>query len=835
LKTLILTEKPSVARDFARALDVKGNHDGYMENNDYIITWAVGHLVELLEPDDYDPKWKTWRLDTLPILPDQFQYKPLPKTEKQLHVIQDLLANKLVDSIVIATDAGREGEVIARTILLASGFTEYEKVKRFWTSQALTPEVVKAGMAALKSAGEYDRLWKAGQCRQIADWLVGMNGSRAATIRMNDLFTVGRVQTAVLSLLADRRRERENFKPEPYWVLRALFSNEKGDWWGTWFNKEEETRFKTETQATEIQAKIDAQTGKVLSLKKQKKKQPPPLLYSLTDLQQDANRKFGFSAETTLNLAQALYENRKCLSYPRTDSKVLGSQNVGMTLNLVKKLSQPYMKYFAGVDEKLVSGDNKRVFNDAKLTDHHALIPLAPVPKNADQEEMKVYGLVLKRFAAAFHPDCEYEQTEILTEVEKETFRTTGKRILKPGWQAVYDTEPQQQDEEKPSDDDAEPENLPPLVKGDAADVRESKLQKKQTTPPPEYSDALLLKDMTNPGKYVSEDELKKVYRGDVGLGTQATRAQIIETLLSRGYAERKKKHIAATDKGCFLIDTLRKFDIAKHLVSPEETARWEMQLNQIAQGEGSDKDFLDSIRSFVSRTVEEFKTGSNSQFSILNSQLGTCPACGGKVIKGKRDYGCANWKEADGACRFVIRKYIQGRMITRKIVSALLAQKEAGPLNGFISPDRERYSGILKLVKGDNGWQTQVEPCDTPPEHTPDHTTDAPSNPISTSLNGLGECPMCGGDVVAGTKGYGCANWRRENGGCKFVIWKTIAQKEISEKYATQLLENGITDLLFGFVSKKGKAFSARLKLEPDASGMEKVVFDFPDTRQEE
>ncbi|MDM8553080.1 DNA topoisomerase 3, partial [Desulfobacterales bacterium HSG2] len=593
MKTLILTEKPSVARDFAKALNIRGNRDGYIEDDNYIITWAIGHLVELLEPEDYDEKWKKWHLNTLPIIPEQFRYKSVGRTEKQLDVIQRLLKKAQIDEIVIATDAGREGEVIARTILLYSGFKDNKKVKRFWTSQALTPQVVRDGMKELKPASSYDRLWRAGQSRQIADWLVGMNASRAATIKMNDLFSIGRVQTAVLSLLVDRRRERENFKPEPYWILRACFSNEKGNWWGSWF-RNNQTRFSIEKDAVQVQEKITEQTGTVLSVKKQKKKQPPPFLYSLTDLQQEANKKFGFSAKQTLNIAQELYENKKCLSYPRTDSKVLGTKNVDMAQALVEKLSRSYEKYFAGVEEKLIRKSNKRVFNDSKLTDHHALIPLAPLPGNANYEEQKIYMLVLKRFAAAFHPDCEYEQTDIVTQVQDERFRTKGKRILKPGWQAVYENETEQK---ASGDSESEPEFLPAITKGDPADVRDTKLEKKKTTPPPEYTEALLLKDMTNPGRYVSEDELKKIYRGDVGLGTQATRAQIIETLLSRRYTERKKKHLIATNKGCHLVDTLRRFKVANILASPQETARWEMQLNQIAHGKGSEKEFLNEIK----------------------------------------------------------------------------------------------------------------------------------------------------------------------------------------------------------------------------------------------
>ncbi len=911
MKTLILTEKPSVARDFASALNVRGGKKGYLEDDDYIITWAVGHLVELLEPEEYDAKWKKWHLNTLPIIPEQFRYKPIERTGDQLGVIEELLKDAAIDTVIIATDAGREGEVIARTILLHSGFTDTAKIKRFWTSQALTPQVVREGMTELRPAADYDRLWKAGQCRQIADWLVGMNGSRAATIRMNDLFTVGRVQTAVLSLLVDRRREREDFKPEPYWILRACFVNEKGLWWGIWFKKSQ-TRINTEAEANQMQEKIAAQTGAVKSAKKQKKRQPPPPLYSLTDLQQEANKKFGLSAEQTLNIAQGLYETRKCLSYPRTDSKVLGSKNVDMAKNLVKKLSKPYGKYFAGVGEKLIRASNKRVFNDAKLTDHHALIPLAPLPGNANPEEERVYQLVLKRFAAAFHPDCEYEQTEIITTVEKETFRTKGKRILKPGWQAVYEADGDQKDgDQKKDEGEAEPENLPPLDKGDPAPVKESKIDKKKTTPPPEYTEALLLKDMTNPGRYVSEDELKRVYRGDVGLGTQATRAQIIEKLLDRrGYAKREKRHLIATDKGCRLIDTLRQLKMAHILASAEETARWEMQLHQIAQGQGEDKEFLDGIKNFIIQTIEEFKVNPQTVFGPSHAALGKCPECGGNIIRGKKDYGCSKWRKEDGACRFVIRSRMSDRLITPSVISDMLSRKAAGPLDGFLSEDGELFSAVLKLVKDEDGWRVEVEPSDIPQnlsenslgecpacggevvegtkgygcsnwrrddggciftiwkviagkEITPDIAKELlwrgeagpfddfiskAGKPFSTRLkldqksgwrvqfdfpenrDPIGKCPVCGGNVVESPKAYGCANWRDEDGSCKFTIWKVVAQREISVKNATHLLEEGVTDILFGFISRKGNAFSARLRLQADETGLLKTIFDFSD-----
>ncbi|GBC62782.1 DNA topoisomerase III [Desulfonema ishimotonii] len=931
MKTLIITEKPSVAMDFAKALGVNGKHDGYIEDGSYTITWAVGHLVELMAPDEYDPKWKRWRMETLPIIPATFEYKPLPKTRKQLNVIRGLLKRGSLETVVIATDAGREGEVIARTILMASGFGEMGRVQRFWTSQALTPQVVRDGMAALRPASDYDRLWQAGQARQIADWLVGMTCTRAATLvsrsktgngknrgrKSANLFSVGRVQTAVLSLIADRRREREDFKPEPYWVLRAVFIGEKGEWAGMWFRKEL-TRFTKETEAKEIEAKMSGQTGAVRSVKRQKKKEPPPLLYSLTDLQREANRKLGLSAKETLGIAQRLYEEKKCLSYPRTDSKVLGSQNVDMARKLVKKLSGVYPKPFAGTDHSLIRASNKRVFNDARLTDHHALIPLAPAPESVSGRDRKVYDLVLKRFAAAFHPDCEFEQTEIITAVRDETFRTRGKRILIPGWRVVYEADAPRKKAARNGDEAVE--NLPPLIKGDPAAVKETRLERKMTQPPPDYNEALLLKEMTNPGRYVSEDDLKKIYRGDVGLGTQATRAQIIETLLAREYVVRRKKLLIATDKGVRLINMLRGFRQAGMLASPRETARWERQLEQIAQGNGSGEDFLNDIKRVVTTVVDEFK--GEPEF------LGRCPVCGGQVIRGKRDFGCSNWRKKDGGCRFVIRSQMAGQTLSHQVISELLARKEAGPLQGFADENSAPFTGLLRLAESDGFWVVRIEPTDAAakPEApaptggsgdvigkcpacggevvdnpksygcanwrdedggckfviwkevakkliTPamaktlieegqigplDRFISKKGKPFSASLkltqedekwgvrflfddrpqeeNGsakvIGRCPACGGEVVDNPKSYGCVNWREEDGGCKMVIWKTVAQKEISPEVARLLLEKRETDILFGFISRKGSAFAARLRLEEDVSGAYKVVFDFSDVR---
>jgi DNA topoisomerase-3 len=822
MKTLILTEKPSVAMDFARGLGIRGKRNGYIENDSYIITWAVGHLLELYEPQDYNPAWKKWSFETLPVIPDSYRYKPIQKTAKQLEIIRRLLSGKSIEKIVVATDAGREGEVIARTVLLAAQPGKVAKTYRFWTSQALTSGVVKSGMNSLKPAAEYDRLWDAGRARQIADWLVGMNGSRAATIKMKDLFSIGRVQTAVLALLVERRKERDNFRPEPYWLVKAVFRGEKGTWEGLWVH-EGKSRISSREDAQRIIAGIENRQGVVTSSKRTKKSQPPPLLYSLTDLQQDANIRFGFSAKQTLEVAQGLYERKKCLSYPRTDSRVLGSKNVSMVQDLVQKLKKAYPDIFSGIDAKLTGAGNKRVYNDAKLTDHHALIPLAPLPENCTDRERKIYELVLKRFSAAFYPDCIFEVREILTKVDaNRIFRTKGMLIIRPGWQSVLRPGA---GKGKKGADEPEQENIPPLEKGDSGDVIKSVIENKKTSPPPEYTDALLLRDMTNPGRYVDETDLKKIYRGDVGLGTQATRAQIIETLLSRNYIRRERKELLATKKGVFLIDTLKKFNTAGTLASPEKTALWEMELERIAAGKGSVEVFLEGIENFVRDTVQEFRKSETGQ--VQREVVGRCPICGSDVVDGYKTYECSGKRKADNGCRFVIWKKISGKKISPGAAAMLLNGKIVGPYKGFVSKNKKRFSASLRLVCEDQTWMVRF---------MFDNSEKIPSTRAKPALsNGAvkesyektteyGICPACRGKIIKGKRGYGCSNWREQDSGCRFVIWEMISGKKLTPANI-KILAAGGTTRKYVFKEKNGEKFRAKLKLEKGGNGIWETV----------
>jgi len=821
LKTLILTEKPSVAMDFARGLGIRGKQDGYIENDRYIITWAVGHLVELFEPQDYNPAWKKWSFENLPVIPESYRYKPIKRTEKQLHIIRRLFSEKNIDRIVVATDAGREGEVIARTVLLAAQPARIMETYRFWTSQALTPGVVKSGMNSLRPATEYDRLWDAGRARQIADWLVGMNGSRAATIRMKDLFSIGRVQTAVLALLVERRKERDNFKPEPYWLVKATFKGEKGTWRGLWI-QEGKSRIFSRKDAENIITAIENRQGVVTSSKRTQKNQPPPLLYSLTDLQQDANIRFGFSAKQTLEIAQDLYEKKKCLSYPRTDSRVLGSKNVSMVQGLIEKLAKEYPDVFSGIDPTLTGVGNKRVYNDAKLTDHHALIPLAPLPENSSDRERKIYDLILKRFGAAFYPDCIYEVREILTKVnENLIFRTMGRVIIRSGWQSLLTPGPG-----KKSVDEPEQDNIPPLEKGDSGDVEKSEIEDKKTTPPPEYTEALFLKDMTNPGRYVNEADLKKIYRGDIGLGTQATRAQIIETLLARSYVRREKKTLLATKKGVFLIDTLKKFSVAGTLASPQKTALWEMELERISAGKGSVDVFLEGIENFVRDTVREFLESETGE--VQREAVGRCPLCGRDVVDGYKTYECSGKRKIDGGCRFVIWKKISGKKISPGAAAMLLNGRTVGPYKGFVSKKKKRFSASLKLVHENDNWVVRFlfdNSGKEPSARAKPASLDGAVKETSETTKDFGICPVCGGKIIKGKRGYGCSNWRTQDGGCRFVIWEMINGKKLTPSNIKTLTEGKATRK-YVFREENGRKFRAKLKLIKGKNGIWETVW---------
>ena len=606
MKTLLLCEKPSVAQDFAKALGGCKKADGYFENDKYIITWAFGHLCELKEPDEYNPALKKWSLDTLPIFPQQFQYKVIKSGAKQFQTIKFLLAK--ASSVCICTDCGREGEAIARLILYQAGWKNWDKTYRFWTSEALTPEVIKKTLQKLKKVSEFDRLYKSALARQWADWLVGINCTRAVTCKNRELFTVGRVQTAVLALAVQREKEIRNFKPQTYFNVNATFKRSRDEFTGIYFrqvqdNSNQEADKEDDDQginskfaitkkdiADRIVADVKGKTGIIKEVISKVSSEKPPLLFSLTTLQQECNRFFGFSADKTLEIAQSLYEKHRILSYPRTESQHLDPQyaeHCGRILNQIRGIVKFDLKKCS------IDKNNKRIFDLSKLTDHHALIPQGIPNQPLTEDEKKVFELVCKRFISAFYPDCKFKNTTVYIQVGPHNFMAKGKILLDAGWREIYGG--------VKSD-----VILPELVKGEKVSVSNAETIEKQTQPPPRYTDATLLEVMANAHKVVQNEELKKILKENAGIGTPATRAVILKNLQDRKYLVRKGKTLIPTQKAEFLIELLK----GEKVASAEYTAVWEQELEKIAKGEvGTITPFLEDIKKYVTEFLLKIKS----------------------------------------------------------------------------------------------------------------------------------------------------------------------------------------------------------------------------------
>ncbi len=711
MKTLILTEKPSVARDFAQALAsgrAGASGDGFIETDEYVITWAIGHLLSPFDPEDYDSTYKKWSLLTLPIIPSEFKFKAQPKTKKQLDVIKRLLKRTDLDRLIVATDAGREGELIAR-LILNEGRSKLKSF-RFWTSAALTKEVIHTGLKNLKPLYEFDRLYIAGRARQKADWLVGMNLSRLATLKLNDLFSVGRVQTAVLGLIVERKKAIEAFVPHDYFELKANFKFKDGAFSAHWFDpgkKEDEKRQDKREFFDLLVRGLDKKEAKIIVLNQTEKTQYPQGLYSLTELQRQGNMQFGFSATKTLEIAQSLYEKYKCLSYPRTDSKVMAESSFDMVKGLVYKFKDIYPEHFEKFAAFKVSLNNKAVFDDSRLTDHHGLVPLKDFTGNESTPEGKIYHLVLKRFISNFLENHKYLETEVQVECEKNLFKARGKKIIEMGFKVLEGRE--------------NDELLPALSLDETGIFKNGEVEAKKTKPPFDYTEASLLYDMTNPARLVSESDLKKVFRSEIGLGTQATRAQIIETLLKRNYVERSGKSIKALDKGVQLIDQLSTMPKTSELTSVSQTAKLELKLHSMAEGECDDLEFLDGINHYVESATSEWKsidtivgekkektyTGkyakynkkadetSNSSAPSKKLILGPCPICKAEVADFPKSYSCSRWKEG---CGFTIWKIVAKKKLPESVVKILMTTKKTDLLKGFKSKAGKPFEAYLSL-----------------------------------------------------------------------------------------------------------------------------------------
>ena len=697
-KTIILTEKPSVAREFAQALPsskiAKSSGEGFIELDNYIITWAIGHLLTPFDPEDYDFKFKKWSLATLPIIPSEFKFKALPNTKKQLEIIKKIIKRSDIKDLIVATDAGREGELIARLILLEA--KSKLKAYRFWTSAALTREVIQEQLTKLRPLEEYNRLFLAGSVRQKADWIVGMNLSRLATIKLGDLYSVGRVQTAVLGLLVDRRVAIDQFVPVDYFELKAKFKFNQGVIEAYWFDprkKEEEKRLDRREFFDKLNLKLKNHSALISLLNQVEKTQYPQGLFSLTELQRQANILYGFSANKTLEISQSLYEKYKCLSYPRTDSKVMASSSLDLVKGLVYRFKEFYPARFEKFESYKVSLKNKAVFDDSKLTDHHGLIPLKDFSGNPNSNEGKIFHLVLNRFISNFLTNHVYLETDVHIDCQGEKFKAHGKKIIEIGFKVL---------------DGKESETLlPELHLGENGLFQSGDTEAKKTKPPHEYTEASLLYDMTNPARLVEESDLKKVFRTEIGLGTQATRAQIIETLLKRNYLERSGKNLMATTKGVELINRLKQLPSTKILTSVSQTAKLEILLQEMAEGVSNGADVVESIKNYVIDATKEWseieslpKVNRESKFSKFQKsklQLGKCPKCEGEIVDFPKSYSCSRWKEG---CGFTIWKYVAKKKLSESQVKSLVQNGKTSLIKGFKSKAGKNFDATLVLNK---------------------------------------------------------------------------------------------------------------------------------------
>ena len=795
LMKVVLAEKPSVAREIASFLRAKSRRDGFFEGDGYQVTWALGHLVTLKEPDDYDPALKKWTLDPLPIIPKRFELKLVGDrgARKQFSIVKGLFRS--ASELICATDAGREGELIFRYILTMTGCTK-KPFKRLWLS-SLTGSAIRSAFNNLRPGSDYDNLYAAAKCRSEADWIVGMNGTRNYTVRLGDgiLWSVGRVQTPVLAMIVRRDDQIRTFRPEPFWELMTRYRKVVFKFTGGRFSKEDE--------AKEQLTRAQGQTFTVTKVDRKQQRTQPPQLYDLTELQRDMNRRFGMSAADTLKIAQSLYE-RKLITYPRTDSRYLGSDMKKEVPGILEKLSAVKPKEIGKLNLRTLRFTG-RIVNDKKVGDHHAIIPTGGVPGQLSSRDRQVYDAIATRLIAVFYPPCVKEVTTVDGVSNEVPFRAKGIRVVDPGWTELY---PRNRADDK--DDEQE---LPSFTVGERG-PHEPFIKQGETSPPRPYTENTLLGAMETAGKLVDEELLRETLK-EKGLGTPATRAAIIETLLKRNYIERIKKTVTATDLGRYLIALVHE----RNLKSPELTGYWESRLREIEAGRLGARQFMAEIVDYANQIVR-----SADEWKIDQDKFGECPQCGRPVIQGKRGFGCSGWRDG---CSFVlwptykdcelsvhqIRELLQRGTILQPSESAnagkvILALTETGDLTEIPVPskDDQRSSGRKRWGKG----KTKNRASSGKRERTGGKGTAE-----------LGSCPLCSAKVIERPKSYSCGNWKN---GCQFVIWKTMAGKRITVRTARTLLSKGETSLLRGFKSKAGKPFDARLKL---VDGKVKFEFD--------
>jgi DNA topoisomerase-3 len=708
-KTLVIAEKPSVGRDLARVLPgAFTKHEGYLEGPEHIVSWAVGHLVQLADPDEYDDRYKKWRMADLPIVPERFKLVVRDeRSKKQMNVVKRLLARDDLDTVVNACDAGREGELIFAYLYEKAG--SKKTVKRLWLN-SMTTDAIREAFAQLRPGDELASLEAAARSRSEADWIVGMNATRAATIRLRSSFdgavSLGRVQTPTLAILARREQEIRDFTPEPYWVVDALFEASEDRTYEGRYHDGANPRVASAEAANTVVEACRGETGEITKLEKSERKERPPLLYDLTSLQRDANSRFGFSARRTLAAAQRLYEEHKALTYPRTNSRYLTGDMIPEIRPIARQVGEQReyaqaSRYVVGLEKLPLA----RVVNDLKVSDHHAIIPTRaerhPVEK-MNEDDKRVYDLVVRRFLAVFHPDAVFEITRVETTVATHVFRTRGKLMLVPGWRGVYG---ESADTDTRSDEDeGREQQLPRLEHGEPAEVKDISSVEKETKPPRRYTEGSLLAAMETAGKLVDEEELREAMK-DSGIGTPATRAAIIERLIQVGYIERDARALVVTEKGLNVIRLLGEHP----LTSPGLTGDWEHRLTNIETGSDSREAFMGDIVKFTEETVSELDT-KLKDVRIPRANLGPCPVCGRDIVENRKGYSC--WSREDPGCGFVIWKAKAGKQLPVAVARELIKTgRTVKPVTGFKGRSGKGFRAKLELQQTEEGrWRVEFD-----------------------------------------------------------------------------------------------------------------------------
>ncbi|MBJ9623225.1 DNA topoisomerase III [Burkholderia multivorans] len=813
-KALIIAEKPSVANDIARALGGFTKHDEYFESDEYVLSSAVGHLLEIAAPEEYEVKRGKWSFAHLPVIPPHFDLNPIAKSESRLKVLTKLMKRKDVDRLINACDAGREGELIFR--LIVQHAKAKQPVQRLWL-QSMTPQAIRDGFAHLRSDADMQPLADAARCRSEADWLVGINGTRAMTAFNSKgggffLTTVGRVQTPTLSIVVEREEKIRRFVPRDYWEVKAEFACAAGFYEGKWFDpkfkrdefdpEKRDSRLWSLPAAETIVAACRDQVGTV-SEESKPSTQLSPLLFDLTSLQREANSRFGFSAKNTLGLAQALYEKHKVLTYPRTDARALPEDYIGTvksTLEMLKE-SHNYLPHAKQVLDKGWVKPNKRIFDNSKISDHFAIIPTLQAPKSLSEPEQKLYDMVVKRFLAVFFPAAEYRVTTRITEVAGHHFKTEGKVLVEPGWLQVYGRDAEGADA-----------NLVQVQKDEKVKTDEIAAVALVTKPPARYSEATLLSAMEGAGKLVEDDELREAMAAK-GLGTPATRAAIIEGLLGEKYLVREGRELIPTAKAFQLMTLLRGLGV-KELTAPELTGEWEYKLSQMERGNLGRDAFMQEIARMTQQIVKRAKEYDSDTIPGDYATLETpCPNCGGQVKENYRRFACTK-------CDFSISKIPGSRQFEIAEVEELLQKKEIGPLSGFRSKMGRPFSAILKLTFDDEIKNYKLEF-----DFGQDQGGDEGEAPDFSAQEPVGACPKCKGRVFEHGMSYVCEHSVANPKTCDFRSGKVILQQEITREQMAKLLADGRTDLLPNFKSSRtGRNFKAYLVKQPDG----KIGFEF-------